>query len=281
MAQALGRALREAGMTVAAVAGRSPERAAAAAAFIGGGALALSFNELARRAERVVIAVSDSAIETVALELARNSGRIRVALHTCGNAGPELLAALAERGVSTGAIHPLLTVHDPEFGAAALRGGVSFAVSGDSAALGFAGDIARRLGGRTLTIAPGAYPLYHAAAVIASNYITVLMDAAVEAFGHAGVPPGQALEALGPLTRAAVENALRAGPLPALTGPASRGDASTVAAHVQALAGASGPLADLYRAMGAWAVAMARRRGMPEQVARDMDELLTSGMQEE
>ncbi len=217
-----------------------------------------------------MIAVSDGALEVVAGELAAYRGRIRVALHTSGNAGPEVLEALLQRGVSCGAIHPLQTIPGGEAGAAALRG-ISFAVSGSGAALEFAGQIAARLEGRTLCIADGARPLYHAAAVMASNYITALLDAAVETMALTGVPREEALEALAPLARAAVENAVRLGPVEALTGPVARGDSSTVAAHVRAIGEASGCLLPVYRSIGLRALRMARRRGLTEEAARRVE----------
>lgn len=272
VAQALGRALRESGMPVAAVAARSPERAARAAAFIGCAA-AVPLSHAAQRAERLIIAVSDCAIEPVAAGLAATPGRIRVALHTCGNAGSELLGPLAARGVACGAMHPLQTICNPETGARALRG-IAFAISGDAAALAFAREIVACLSGRALSIPPNARPLYHAAAVMASNYMTALFDAAVETLSHAGIAADEARQALAPLARTAMENAAEAGPLAALTGPISRGDAATVAAHLRALGDVSPPLADLYRAAGARALAMARRRGLPQEEAEALNDIL-------
>lgn len=263
-------------MAVTCVAGRSPERTAQAAGFIGGGLAALSFREAAQRASCVLIAVSDAAIESVARELARAGGRIRVALHTCGNGGPERLRPLAERGVSCGGIHPLQTIHDPEQGARALNG-IGFAVCGDAESVRCAEEIASRLGGQALRVAPESRPLYHAAAVMASNYVTVLLDAAVEAMARAGVPSDQAIRALTPLARAAVENFSNAGPVQALTGPIVRGDMDTVASHIGALGHAGEGLLEIYRAAGLRALRVARRRGLPEQTCASLYKLLREG----
>ncbi len=276
VARAFGRALGESGVPIACVAARSLDRATQAAAFIGGGAVAVSFPEAARRAGRVLIAVSDTAIESVARELAIPDGKIRLALHTCGNAGPELLSPLAGSGASCAVIHPLQTVHHPEPGAHALRGAF-FGVWGDEEAAAWARELAGRLNGEVLTIAPEARPLYHAAAVMASNYVAALLDAAVEAMGQAGVPADLAIQALTPLARAAVENAAAAGPLQALTGPIVRGDISTVAAHLGALTGAGEPMLALYRAAGLRALDMARRRGLREEKAAALNQLLRGG----
>ena len=157
VAQALGRALVNSGVAVLCVAGRSQERAAQAAKFIGGGCGAVTFGEAARRAECALIAVTDRAIEPVAGELVSAGGRIRVALHTCGNGGAELLRPLAERGASCGRMHPLQTICSPQQGAEAF-GGIGFGISGDAEAVRLAEAIAVRLGGRPFRIAAGANP---------------------------------------------------------------------------------------------------------------------------
>jgi predicted short-subunit dehydrogenase-like oxidoreductase (DUF2520 family) len=273
MAQALGRALREEGFEIACVASRSLERAAAAAAFIGGAAIALPLRDVPKHASDLLIAVSDTAIAPVAGELAAAEGTLRLALHTSGNYGPEVLHALAEAGVSCGAIHPLQTVHDPQKGAADLRG-IRFAISGDPEAVRWAETMAKSLGGEVLRIPAECRQLYHAAAVMASNYITALLDAAQAIMTKAGLPQDQALRALAPLTRASVENAVRYGPRRALTGPIVRGDALTVAAHVRALEPEEQALADLYKAAGARTLQMARASGLSEEAAGRVAEAL-------
>ena len=237
VAQALGRLLRERGETVAAVASRNRGHAREAATFIGG-AEPVAFAELPSRAGRILIAVPDDALGAVAALLAPAmcGGE---AVHTSGARGPEALAALAARGVACAAMHPLQTICTPEQGVADLPG-AAFLVSGDGAARAWAEEMAALLGGRCLSLSDSAKPLYHAAAVMASNYVTGLIDAAAALLGAAGVPESEALAALGPLVRASAANAVAFGPAAALTGPVERGDAATVALHWHALA-AAGP----------------------------------------
>ena len=276
MAQALGRLLRERGESIAAVASRTPERAAAAAAFVGGGAKAVRYAELPRHARRILIAVPDEAISEVALLLAGAETHRGAALHTSGARGPEALAPLAAAGVSCGALHPLQTVANPEEGVRALPG-VAFAIDGEGEAAAWAGQIVSLLGGFPLRIPAEARPLYHAAAVLASNYVVALMAAAVILMEEAGVEKSLALRALAPLARTSVGNAAGLGPVAALTGPVARGDAATVRAHLAALARSPGPVLDMYRAAGLVTLDLARRRGLPEATARAIEELLRGG----
>ena len=50
--------------------------------------------------------------------------------------------------------------------------------TGDDQAIGWATQIVTRLRGEVLRIPQSSRPLYHAAAVMASNYVVGLMDAA-------------------------------------------------------------------------------------------------------
>lgn len=274
VAQAIGRLLAARGEPVAAVGSRDSGHAAAAAAFIGCAAVPLE--ELPNRAARILIAVSDDAVERVAGQLAGARMKAGVALHTCGARGPEILAPLASAGVSCGVFHPLQTIASPEQGIEALPG-AAFAMSGAPDAVAWAEAICSLLGGTPLRVAAGRMPLYHAAAVLGSNYVTGLIDAAVMLMGAAGIDRKTALGALGPLVRASVENSLAVGPEKALTGPIERGDVETVRRHLCNLGAAPRSISELYRSAGLHAVELARRRGLPEAKAREIESLLREG----
>jgi predicted short-subunit dehydrogenase-like oxidoreductase (DUF2520 family) len=87
-------------------------------------------------------------------------------------------------------------------------------------------------------------PLYHAAAVFASNYLVAVAGAAAQLFAAAGVPDPES--AMRPLQRATLDNVGRLGPRDALTGPAVRGDAGTIDRNLRAIAGAAPGLVPAY-----------------------------------
>jgi predicted short-subunit dehydrogenase-like oxidoreductase (DUF2520 family) len=262
---ALGLLLRERGVPVLAIAGRDPKRTSAAAKFIGDAVRPVTYSQLIAHAERILIAVPDDALESIATLLAAAGvPRTAAVIHTSGARGPEALAALESRGVSCAAMHPLQTVTTPQQGLSAIPGS-AFGISGSSKALEWALEIVALLEGTPLIIAPGMRPLYHAAAVMASNYIVALIDSAVILMGAAGIQPEDALRALAPLVRASTENTLEAGSTAALTGPIERGDARTVLAHLQALMEAPETIRELYRRAGLHAAELAERK----QASRD------------
>ncbi|HEX5430531.1 MAG TPA: Rossmann-like and DUF2520 domain-containing protein [Bryobacteraceae bacterium] len=272
--QALGRLLRDRGERVIAVAGRDLTRTQQAAAFIGAGVKALAYAELPAHAGRILIAVPDDALAEVAAVLARSPHPPQAAVHTCGSRGPEALSPLQAIGVSCAALHPLQTAATPEQALAALPGS-GFAIDGTGPAKDWAFEICRMLNGTPLEIAAETRPLYHAAAVMASNYVIALLDAAVILMREAGIGQEEALQALGPLARASVENALALGPLQALTGPIERGDAGTVSSHLRAMGEVSEDIRELYRRAGLYTAQMARRkirgadRGEIESILRE------------
>ena len=82
-------------------------------------------------ATRVLIAVSDRAIEPVAEALASAGMRSGAALHTCGARGPDALRALGIKGVACGMLHPLQTIMTPEQGVNSFAE-ATFGLSGDA-----------------------------------------------------------------------------------------------------------------------------------------------------
>jgi hypothetical protein len=147
-------------------------------------------------------------------------------------------------------------------------------VDGDPEALQWAGRLAGQLGAMTLRVPPEGHTFYHAAAVMASNYVVALVDAAVMLMKGAGIGEETARRALAPLVEASSANALRQGPVEALTGPVQRGDVATLRMHMRALQAAPDRLRDLYAAAGLYALNIALRRGLAPQTAAAVEKVL-------
>ncbi|MCX6625277.1 MAG: DUF2520 domain-containing protein [Acidobacteria bacterium] len=276
VAQALGRLLATHGWTIAAIAGRDRERAGQAARFIGAGVEVVSFAELPNYASHLLFPVADDAIEAVARDVAAGC----IALHTSGLHGVAPLAVLERAGCACGSMHPLQTVPSPEQGVESLPG-AWFAISGDAPASRFAEALVRSIGAKYFHVAGAARPVYHAAAVLASNYVVALVDAAVILMERAGVRTEDARPALTPLLMASVENALRMGPEKALTGPIRRGDKGTLEMHLEALDIAHPGIARLYRELGRHTIDLAVRAGLPPGTAGKLEMILSEDRHQE
>jgi predicted short-subunit dehydrogenase-like oxidoreductase (DUF2520 family) len=174
----------------------------------------------AQGVDLLVIATPDRAIPMVASGVEPVGST--VVAHLSGALGLDALAPHPRRA----ALHPLMTLPDPERGAALLRG-AWFACAGDP----FVHEVVSALGGRAFPIADERRATYHAAACVASNHTVALLAQVERLAGAAGVP----FDAFFDLVRASVDNSEAMGPRRALTGPAARGDDQTIARHVAAL----------------------------------------------
>ena len=215
----------------------------------------------ARAAEVVAIATPDGAIGDVANTIAA-AGAVTAGdtvLHASGATGLDALDAPRAAGARVLSLHPLQTC--PTVDAALERmAGAGFAVTAlDEAGFALGERLARDAGGRPFRLADEAKPLYHAAAVFASNYLVTVTALAHEIERAAGLDDPAAL--LAPLQEATLANIVRVGPAEALTGPAVRGDARTVARNLEALAGSMPEAVQPYVALADLALALAERSG--------------------
>jgi predicted short-subunit dehydrogenase-like oxidoreductase (DUF2520 family) len=197
-------------------------------------------------ADVVLLCVPDGQIAAAARAVAPRDGLI--VGHCSGATGLDVLAPHDALG-----LHPLMTV-TAEGGAFA---GAGCAVAGSTPhALETARALALALGMQPFEVADADRAAYHAAAAIASNFLTTIEAAAERLAATAGVPR----EALVPLVRTSVENWAALGGERALTGPIARGDEATVARHREAIAERAPDLIDLFDALADATRALARQR---------------------
>ena len=222
----------------------------------------------------VLLTTRDDSIAAAAQALASGGALAAspVVLHCSGALGGDILSAAAEVGCTTGSLHPLQTFPTVEAGLDALANAPWF-FEGDAPAQAPAEALVELLGGRFSILPPGSKSLYHAAAVLSCNYMTVLLDAADRLYGACGMPPADARAAMAPILETTLRNTLARGGA-ALTGPISRGDAATVQQHLDALA-PTPDLERLYREMGLACAALAERNAQIDPPTRQsLDHLL-------
>jgi predicted short-subunit dehydrogenase-like oxidoreductase (DUF2520 family) len=181
-----------------------------------------------RSADITIIAVPDDALAAVVAGL----GPANLVAHTSGRHGLGVLEPAVARGARPLALHPAMTFTGRPEDLARLRKGISFGVTAPPDVRPLAEELVRELGGTPEWIADEQRALYHAALAHGANHLVTLINEARDALRAAGVARPERM--LDPLVHAALDNALRLGDA-ALTGPVSRGDAETVAAHLAAL----------------------------------------------
>jgi predicted short-subunit dehydrogenase-like oxidoreductase (DUF2520 family) len=223
-------------------------------------------------ARTVLLAVPDDVLEPLARELAagRAVGADQVVLHLSGVHSRDILAPLGVAGSALGSLHPLQTVSEPSKAGARWRGAYA-AIEGDVRALREAERLCGLLGLIPVRLPGSAKAAYHAAAVVASNYVVVLAAVAARIAEAGGVPREAAERMYLPLLRGAADNLQRQIPADALTGPIRRGDAETVRRHLAALAE---PERGLYAQLGLHALALARTAGLSGEAAEEIERAL-------
>lgn len=262
VATCLARCLRVAGIDVIGMWGRREEALKQAASVAGVPGFSGSEAPLTevQEANIIVLAVRDAAIAEVAGNLAASGhlAKAPVLLHCSGAlSAQEALGAAANLAGGIGILHPLRALA-PGVLVDTFKG-TTFGVQGDKAGRSAAGSLCAALEGRLLALEAGQMPEYHAAAVMASNYVVALMNVAETLAESAGLDAVATRAGLLDLAEGALESVRQEGTLPALTGPIRRGDRGTVERHLEVLADRLPEAATLYSELGRWTLAMARQ----------------------
>jgi predicted short-subunit dehydrogenase-like oxidoreductase (DUF2520 family) len=265
---ALAARLVRAGLPVIGLHGRQVELSDAARAISGVVASTGDIPDIISESDVVVISVRDERVPEVAQRLAHEQ-RLRpeqILLHTSGsNPARTILSPAVPYVRAVGTLHPLVSFADPRVAVEGMNE-VAFGIEGDEPARAMAKRIVRALGARAVFLEGENLALYHAGAVMASNYVVALADTAQTLLVRAGVPPDQALPVLIPLLTSVVQNLARLGLPGALTGPVERGDVSSVERHLKTLEARAPELLALYRLVGRDVLRLAREKGAMDPV---------------
>lgn len=252
----LALALHAAGYPITAVWSRTRPHADELAMRVG--AVVWPMEETLGAATLTLVAAPDDRLAEVATSLANAVEAGQMVVHCSGVLPAGVLSPLAEHGALIGGFHPLAAIAER---GQKLPRGVSFAVEAAEPLRGILRRMATDVGGHPFDLDPAARPLYHAAAVLASNYTVVLAALASDLLEQAGMERDGALQALAPLLRSALDNLEREGLPRALTGPLVRGDVGTVMAHLQALERRAPQTAQVYRVLAQAALPLVIARG--------------------
>jgi predicted short-subunit dehydrogenase-like oxidoreductase (DUF2520 family) len=229
----LAASLRLAGYEIVAAAGESGASRGRIADLLPGVPVAKP-TAVARAADVLLLTVPDDMLANVVVSLV-GAGAIRegqYVVHTSGRHGLAVLAPAREVGARPVALHPAMTFTGTGVDVERLHGCV-FGLTVETADRAFAESLVADLGGTAMWVPEEMRTLYHAGLAHGSNHLVTLVTEAMEILAAAGAsdPAGT----LRPLLTAALDNALDQGDA-ALTGPIVRGDAGTVAAHLEDIA---------------------------------------------
>lgn len=228
------------------------------------GAPSLPLEALVPDSDLVLLAVPDESIPRLAPSLPPLGDA--ALFHPSGSLTGEVFEA-PERGFS---LHPLRSL-GPVGSVPGLIDAL-LVYEGPDASLEIGREVAATVGGRFARIEAGSKSLYHAAAVLASNYVAALLEAAEELMIRSGLEGEPLARALASLAESAVRNWAGALGPARFTGPIARGDVATVLKHLEALGEADPARRELYRTVGSeLARAVEKGAESPAEVSRMID----------
>ena len=229
---ALGAALSRAGHHVVAASGVSQASRRRAEQLLPGVPV-LDVPEVMSRCALALLTVPDDELPALAEGVAGadvvRAGQLVV--HTSGRYGLAVLDPLTRRGALPLALHPVMTFTGTDVDLQRLAG-ASFGVTAPDSLRPVAEVLVIEMGAEPVWIPEGSRALYHAALASGANHLVTLVAQSADLLRRAGVEAP--MQMLAPLLGAALDNTLRSGDA-ALTGPVARGDAGTVAAHLEVL----------------------------------------------
>jgi len=255
----------QAGATFVGFVGRSADAVSRQVAAVGAGK-SLQWSDLAS-VHVVIFAVGDADLSAAVREAAAIGGRpCSLWLHTSGRHGLDVFAPAQPLGVRIGSLHPVMPFSGPVEdlqmrGAPAVLAGEQrsmrllkrLAVMLELDAIEWLGDVGAT--GRSL---------YHAGCALAANGATALFGKSVDLIRAAGgLSADEGAAIVGALMQAAARSATQNGAAAALSGPVRRGDAETVAMHLEAIQKATPEAGPSYVALMQLALILAREQGLP------------------
>jgi predicted short-subunit dehydrogenase-like oxidoreductase (DUF2520 family) len=272
---AVGFLLRQAGYRIVAVASRSQASLNQGIVYTGGKPY-LNFSAAALTANCIIITTSDDAIAHVCKKIAserciRPGNKV---IHMSGAGGLDLLQSAQDAGAHVACIHPLQSFAHVE-GAIRNLPGSTFGITSGDEIKEWSVQMVRDLGGVPFFVADADKPLYHAAACIASNYLTTIIHMVEEIYQSLGLSSEDTIRAIWPLVMGTIANIETKGTVQALTGPVARGDSGTIKKHTEALRNRLPALLQAYSALGILTADIGlKKKTLSPETARLIKEIL-------
>ncbi|MBI4303110.1 MAG: DUF2520 domain-containing protein [Chloroflexi bacterium] len=269
---ALAVRLSEKGYRVVAVSSRSQTSAEKLAQAIKGCKAFTDNQAVADAADLIFITTPDAAIPRVASEVKWHPGQSVV--HCSGADSTDTLEPARKLGAQVGAFHPLQTFASVKQAIDNIPGS-TFAIEAEESLLTTLKEMATVLDGHSIELKAGDKVVYHAAAVMACNYLVTLVKLATDLWQTFGVSPEEATQALLPLLKGTIHNLETVGIPKCLTGPIARGDTGTVEKHLKALQRAAPGVLSTYRELALQTIPIALAKGkIDQQQAQELKKIL-------
>ena len=169
--------------------------------------------------------------------------------HCSGLHSANIFENAENNGIVTFSFHPLLPV-PPEFEPYQQPEAIIVAIEGNEIGQKIGVHLAEQIRATYFILETKSKPLYHAAAVLTSNYLLSLASIGIDIFQQIGLKSNDSENFVLELLQNSVNNIRRDGLKKGLTGPIKRGDRQTVESHLSLLSDFNKDYCDIYRLLG-------------------------------
>ncbi|MBF0223947.1 MAG: DUF2520 domain-containing protein [Desulfobacterales bacterium] len=231
--------------------------------------------EVTDGADFIFITTPDSTIAEVCDNISSHKGfsERNIIFHCSGSLPSTILNSAKKFNAKIGSLHPLQSFASIDPNINPFKG-IICAIEGDDIAVNTGKHIIKDLESLCYVIETQGKTLYHASAVVASNYLVSLMDMALKLMEKAGLKKDEAFNVLKPLILGTLNNIEKNGTIKALTGPIARGDINIVIKHINDINSFVPELSFFYKVLGLYTVDLAKNNMISDEIAKKFKELL-------
>ncbi|TAK74793.1 MAG: DUF2520 domain-containing protein [Gammaproteobacteria bacterium] len=192
-----------------------------------------------------------------------------IVVHCSGLLSSDVLKSAKKAGYSIASLHPIKSFAQLDENIASFAG-TYCGVEGDLEAVSVLTHLFKSIGGNVFHISKENKSLYHAACVIANNYLVTLHYQASQCLHAASVDEQIAKEIVSMLMMNSLTHLQKLNHQAALTGPLQRGDVNTIKIHLESLS--KTPLIhDIYSQLGIATLALTKHS---EEKIEELDIIL-------
>lgn len=189
-----------------------------------------SVSDLIDSSDVIFLSISDSVIEEVSKNLPREISKDKIFAHL---SGALLSSEIKVECKGKFSLHPIQTLRGQIEDVKRLNDAM-FSLEGDEKGKEVGKIILQKIGNKYIELRKEDKVKYHLAATVASNYLVGLLNFSYTIYKDLKLSDDVIFSMIGPLAKAALENFL-SDRLNSLTGPAARGDISTLEKHYAVL----------------------------------------------
>lgn len=249
-----------AGYTIAAASDRNPEKAHALKNVLPHFGDVYDNSTTIDKADVIFFCLADDMLsdEIKKCATAQSSFERKIFFHTSGTLSSDLFEPMRKKGAQAASFHPLQSI--PANAGRLSLASFGIAIEGDKPAVDFAVILAEKLGAKPMLIERDQKALYHTTATLASNGLIGLSGVVEEMIESVGLEE-EGREYFYRLMEQSLKNSRTMTAPEAITGPAARGDLTTLKQHLHTLRQQSPHIVPIYVVIGSHCVSLAVQSG--------------------